>query len=176
MEPPSPCRQAPSPARGSPAGATGTAHMGRLAPDHQPGCERMLCARDSAVKRQMDRCREHMICSLPSSPASARCRYRRWRVYRASVTATRAPLRRGSTSSCSPRGWRVAERNSGANDLFFYLRGRTTLCRQRDVGERRVVRGSMPMFLFRGNMNDIAWRDDLLFRFCRDDALASGHK
>ena len=78
--------------------------------------------------------------------------------------------------TCGPRGRQVAKRNSRANDLLFYLRGRTTLCRQRYVGERRVMRGSMPMLLFRGNMNDIAWRDDLLLRFRRDDALAGGHK
>src|SRR3989454_10865285 len=34
----------------------------------------------------------------------------------------------------------------------------------------------MPMFLFRGNMHDIAWDDDLLLRFCGNDALARGHE
>src|SRR3989442_12801616 len=61
-------------------------------------------------------------------------------------------------------------------DLLFYLRRRTTFRRQGNVGERRVVRGSMPMFLFRGNMHDIAWDDDLLLRFCGNDALARGHE
>ena len=65
---------------------------------------------------------------------------------------------------------------ASADDLLFYLCRRTTLRRQRDMGKRRVVRGSMPMLLFGGNVNDIAWRDDLLFRFRRDDALACGHK
>src|SRR6266478_3473233 len=65
---------------------------------------------------------------------------------------------------------------TAADDLLFYLRGRTTFRGQGNVGERRVVRGSMPMFFFRGNMHDIAWDDDLPFRFCSDDALARGHK
>src|SRR3989442_8024153 len=34
----------------------------------------------------------------------------------------------------------------------------------------------MAMFFFRGNMHDIAWDDDLLFRFCSNDALARGHE
>src|SRR5882672_1791616 len=61
-------------------------------------------------------------------------------------------------------------------DLLFYLRGRTTFRGQGNVGERRVLRGSVPMFFFRGNMHDVAGDDDLLFRFCSDDALARGHK
>src|SRR6266571_2196616 len=61
-------------------------------------------------------------------------------------------------------------------DLLFYLRRRTTFRRQGNVGERRVVRGSMPMFLRRGNMHDIAWDDDLLLRFRSNDALARGHE
>src|SRR6267142_576212 len=60
--------------------------------------------------------------------------------------------------------------------LLFYLRRRTTFGRQGDVGERRVVRGSMPMFLFGGNVHDIAWDDDLLLRVCGNDALARGHE
>ena len=96
----------------------------------------------------------------PESPRGAA------RVY---VTADRTQLRRPVARAPDPA-------LSLARDLLFYLRGRTALCRQRDVGERRVMRGSMPMLLFRGNMNDIAWRDDLLLRFCRDDAIAGGHK
>src|SRR6266508_421180 len=61
-------------------------------------------------------------------------------------------------------------------DLLFYLRRRTAFRRQGNVGERRVVRGSMPMLLFRRNMHDIAWDDDLLLRFCGNDALARGHE
>ena len=34
----------------------------------------------------------------------------------------------------------------------------------------------MPMFLFRGNVHDVAWDDDLLLRFCGNDALARGHE
>src|SRR5882724_10161103 len=49
--------------------------------------------------------------------------------------------------------------------LLFYLRRRTTFRRQGDVGERRVGRGSMPMFLFRGNVHDLA-----------KDAVARGHE
>src|SRR5206468_1269440 len=60
--------------------------------------------------------------------------------------------------------------------LLFYLRRRTTFRRQGDVGERRVGRGSMPMFLFRGNVHYVAGDDDLLLRFCGDDALAGGHE
>src|SRR5206468_12002612 len=60
--------------------------------------------------------------------------------------------------------------------LLCYLRRRTTFRRQGDVGERRVGRGSMPMFFFRGNVHDIAGDDDLLPRFGGDDALAGGHE
>src|SRR2546426_8907163 len=70
--------------------------------------------------------------------------------------------------------WRCCRARSPR--LFFYLRRRTSFRRQGDVGERRVVRGSMPMFLFRGNVHDIAWNDDLSLRFCGNDALARGHE
>src|SRR6266536_4926978 len=79
---------------------------------------------------------------------------------------------------------RARSPRSGAHDLptrpgtalLFYLRRRTPFRRQGDVREHRVVRGSMPMFLFRGNVHDIAWDDDLLLRFCGNDALARGHE
>src|SRR5439155_16847076 len=70
--------------------------------------------------------------------------------------------------------WRCCRARSPR--LLFYLRRRTTFRRQGDVGERRVGRGSMPMFLFRGNVHDIACDDDLLLRFCGDDALTRGHE
>src|SRR5882672_1143175 len=70
--------------------------------------------------------------------------------------------------------WRCCRARSPR--LFFYLRRRTAFRRQGDVGERRVGRGSMPMFLFRGNVHDIAGDNDLLLRFCGDDALAGGHE
>src|SRR3989454_7657259 len=70
--------------------------------------------------------------------------------------------------------WRCCRAHSPR--LLFYLGRRTTFRRQGDVGERRVGCGSVPMFLFRGNVHDIAWDDDLLLRFCGNDALAGGHE
>src|SRR5438093_12765015 len=70
--------------------------------------------------------------------------------------------------------WRCCRAHSPR--LLFYLRRRTTFRRQGDVGERRVGCGSVPMFLFRGNVHDIAWDDDLLVRICGNDALARGHE
>src|SRR5437016_12983084 len=70
--------------------------------------------------------------------------------------------------------WRCCRARSPR--LLFYLRRRTTFRRQGDVGERRVGRRSMPMFLLRGNVHDIAGDDDLLLRFRGDDALARGYE
>src|SRR2546428_11816626 len=70
--------------------------------------------------------------------------------------------------------WRCCRARSPS--LLFVVRRRTTVRRQGDVGERRVGRGSMAMFLFRGNVHDVAGDDDLLLRFCGDDALAGGHE
>src|SRR5262245_12244176 len=61
-------------------------------------------------------------------------------------------------------------------DLRLDLRGRAALRRERDVGERRVGGGPVPVLLFRGNVHDVARGDDLLLRLRRDDALARGHE
>src|SRR2546426_14349 len=103
--------------------------------------------------------------SFGSTCASMRCWAAPSVMVRRSISGPEPALRAHPTCPRAP-----------GTDLLFYLGRRTTFRRQGNVGERRVARGSMPMFLFRRNMHDIAWDNDLLLRFGGNDALARGHE